>query len=107
MAATCGVGHMCCLDLVLLWLWYRLAAAALIWPPSLRPSICHRCGCKKEKKKKKKKLTILTILLYKSVVFVVFAVLCTCHHCLIPEHFSHPKKKPVPVKQSLPVSPPL
>ena len=53
MAATCGVGHMCCLDLVLLWLWYRLAAAALIWPPSLRPSICHRCGCKKEKKKKK------------------------------------------------------
>ena len=33
----CGVGHRCGLDSVLLWLWHRLAAAALIrtlaWEP--------------------------------------------------------------------------
>ena len=30
---SCGVGHKCGLDLVLLWLWYRPAAAALAWEP--------------------------------------------------------------------------
>ena len=29
---SCGVGHRHSLDLVLLWLWYRLAAEALIRP---------------------------------------------------------------------------
>ena len=29
---SCGVGRRCDWDLVLLWLWYRLAAAALIQP---------------------------------------------------------------------------
>ena len=29
---SCGVGHRHISDLVLLWLWYRLAAAALIRP---------------------------------------------------------------------------
>ena len=29
---SCGVGHICGLDLVLLWLWYRQAAAAPIGP---------------------------------------------------------------------------
>ena len=38
-------------DLVWLWLWCRLAAAALIPPPNLRTSICHRCSLKKKKKK--------------------------------------------------------
>ena len=36
-------------DLVLLGLWHRLAAAALI---QLRTFICHRCGPKQKKKKK-------------------------------------------------------
>ena len=36
-------------DLVLLGLWHRLAAAALIQP---RTSVCHRCGPKQKKKKK-------------------------------------------------------
>ena len=31
-------------DPVLLWLWCRLAAAAVIRPPSLRTSICCRCS---------------------------------------------------------------
>ena len=34
---SCGVGHRHCLDLALLWLWCRLAAAALVgllaWEP--------------------------------------------------------------------------
>ena len=29
-ATSCGVGHRCGSDLALLWLWYRLAAAAPI-----------------------------------------------------------------------------
>ena len=29
---SCGVGHRCGSDLVLLWLWHRLAALALIRP---------------------------------------------------------------------------
>ena len=29
-AVSCGVAHRCGLDLALLWLWHRLAAAALI-----------------------------------------------------------------------------
>ena len=32
MATSCGVGHICGSDLVLLWLWCRLAAAPPIWP---------------------------------------------------------------------------
>ena len=31
----CGIGHKCSSDLVLLWLWHRLAAAAPVWTPSL------------------------------------------------------------------------
>ena len=33
-------------DLVLLWLWCRLAAVALIGPPSLGTLICHGCSPK-------------------------------------------------------------
>ena len=46
-ALSCGAGHRCGLDPVLLWLWHRF--------PSLGTSICCRCGPKKTKKKKKKK----------------------------------------------------
>ena len=47
-----GVGHKCGLDPLLLWLWCRPAAAALIWlTPSLGTSICHRYSHKKKKKK--------------------------------------------------------
>ena len=39
-------------DLVLLWLWCRPAAVALIQPLSLGTSICSKCGPKKQKNKK-------------------------------------------------------
>ena len=52
-AASWGIGPRCSLDPVLLWLWHRLAAAALIQPLTKETSICHKCGPKKEKKKKK------------------------------------------------------
>ena len=32
------------------WLWYQLAAAALIHPPSLGTAICRRCGTKNKTK---------------------------------------------------------
>ena len=34
MAASCSVGPRCSLDLVVLWLWCRLAAAAPVRPPA-------------------------------------------------------------------------
>ena len=46
------VGHRRSTDLALLWLWYSLAAAALIRPPSPGTSMC--CGYNHKKKKKKK-----------------------------------------------------
>ena len=51
---SCGVGRRQSLDLVLLRLWGRLAAVALMWP-SLGTSTSHGSGPKKQKKKKKKK----------------------------------------------------
>ena len=33
-AVSCDVGCRCGLDLALLWVWHRLAAAALIRPPA-------------------------------------------------------------------------
>jgi hypothetical protein len=34
-----------------------------------------------------------------SVTFSVFTVLCQCPHCLVPEHFHHPKRNPSPSVQ--------
>ena len=51
---SCGIGCKRGSDLALLWLWHGPAAIALIWPPSLETSICHRCSPKKTKKKKLK-----------------------------------------------------
>ena len=48
---SCGVGHRCSSDLVLL--WRRLAAVALTGPPCLGSFISWGCGPKKQKKKKK------------------------------------------------------
>ena len=52
---SCGVGHGCGLDLVLLWLWCRPEAATLIQP--LAQELPYATGMTvKSKKKKKKKL---------------------------------------------------
>ena len=50
---SCGVDHRCGSDLaLLLWLWCRLAAAALIQPLAWKLPICHGYSCKRKEKKK-------------------------------------------------------
>ena len=49
---SCGVGHRCGSDPMLLWLWCRWVATALISTHSLRTSICPGNSPKKTKKKK-------------------------------------------------------
>ena len=51
-ATSCGVGCRHSSDLVLLWLWWRLAVAALICAPSPGIFIWHRCVHKKGGKMK-------------------------------------------------------
>ena len=48
-------GRRCGLDPVLLWLWHRPAAAALITPLALEPSHATGAALEKGKKTKKKK----------------------------------------------------
>ena len=50
---SCGVGHRCGSDPALLWLWYRLAAAAPIQPLAWEPSHAEGAALKRPKKKKK------------------------------------------------------
>ena len=45
--------HRCNSDLALLWLWCRLAAAALIWPLAWEPPYATGKGLKRQKKKQK------------------------------------------------------
>ena len=59
---NCGVGRRRGSDLVLLWLWCRLAATAPIRPPNLGTSTCHVCGAEKRTKSQKKKKRYLKIL---------------------------------------------
>jgi len=46
---SCGLGRGCDLDLVLLWLWCRLAAAALILPQTREPPYAMRVAVKRKK----------------------------------------------------------
>ena len=50
---SCGVGHRSGLDPTLLWLWYRLASIALIWP--LAWELPYTVGAYLERKEKKQK----------------------------------------------------
>ena len=56
---SCGVSRRHDSDLVLLWLWCRLAAIAPMGPPTLGISICYGYGPKKTKDEKKEKKTII------------------------------------------------
>ena len=49
-AASCGEGFRCDLDLVLLWLWYRPVAIAPIWPLAWELPYVVGVALKKEKK---------------------------------------------------------
>ena len=50
---SCGVGHRHGSDLVLLWLWHRLAAVALVGPLAWEPPYAAGAAPKRQKKKKK------------------------------------------------------
>ena len=47
---SCGVGCRHCLDLALMWLWYRLAAAAPIGPLAWEPPYAVGAALKKRQK---------------------------------------------------------
>ena len=49
-----GVSHSCDLDLPLLWLWYTLASAAVIWPLAWELPYVIGTALKRQKKKKQK-----------------------------------------------------
>ena len=61
---SCGVGPRCSLDLVLLWLWRRLAATALIGPLAWKPPHAEGAALKRQKRKKKKKKKNFEIRMY-------------------------------------------
>ena len=46
---SCGIGHRCGSDLVLLWLWCRLVAAAPIHPLPWKPSYAAGVALKRKK----------------------------------------------------------
>ena len=60
-ALSCGVGHRRNTDSTLLWLWYRLAAAALIRPLAWEPLYGAGVALKKIKRPKKKKKSVYNI----------------------------------------------
>ena len=66
---SCGVGHRCSLDLVLLWLWPRLSAIAPIRPLAWEPPYATGAALEKTKGKKKKskisKATLAAVFLHK------------------------------------------
>ena len=49
-----GVGLRCSLDAVLLWLWYRLAAVALIQPLTWEPPYAKGVALKDKKRRRRK-----------------------------------------------------
>ena len=55
---SCNVGHRHSSDLVLLWLWYRLAAIALIQPLAWEAPYAAGATLKNQKKKKSLKTKI-------------------------------------------------
>ena len=52
---SCGIGRRCGSDLVLLWLWCRPAATALIGPLAWEPPCAMGATLEKAKRQKKKK----------------------------------------------------
>jgi len=64
LCVSCAVGCRCSLDLVLLWLWRRPVATALIrplaWEPPYAEGVALK-GQKKDKKKKKKKNSLFYV----------------------------------------------
>ena len=64
MCVSCGAGCRCSLDPALLWLWYRMAAAALIRPPTWELAYAAGAALKEIKGKKKEKKCSKSVLIH-------------------------------------------
>ena len=73
---SCGVGHRCGSDLVLLWLWYRPAAVALIRPLAWEHPHATSMGLKRQKRKRKKKEKVLHVFFF----FLMVTFILYFHH---------------------------
>ena len=69
---SCGIGHRHGLDLVLLWLWRRLAGAAPIWPLAWEPPYAPGVALKLKKKNKDEKKRLLSMAKSSSLWKVIF-----------------------------------
>ena len=58
---SCGVGHRCSSDPVLLWLWHRPAATAPIGTLAWKPPYAAGVALEKAKRQKKKKKSVFLI----------------------------------------------
>ena len=72
---SCGVGHRCDLDLMLLWLWRRLATGAPIEPLAWKPPCA--AGAALLKKKSDMKISLISFFFCLFVVVVVAIFLAT------------------------------
>ena len=66
---TCGVGHRLGMDPMLLWLWRRLVATALIRPLTWEPP--YAAGAAQERPKKKKNQTLLETVCILEMIYSV------------------------------------
>ena len=90
---SCGVGHGCSLDLALLWLWCRLAAAAQIRPLAWKLPYAMGVELKRQKTKTNKQTnktcsSKCVIVFQEVVALVVHSVCQDTNYCII----SSPKK---------------
>ena len=60
---SCGVGHRHILDLVLLWLWHRLVAVALILPLAWELPYAEDVALKRKKKYRTRAFLIILVIL--------------------------------------------
>ena len=71
---SCGVGRRRGSDLAWLWLWYRLAATALIQPLAWECPYAAGMALKRQKKKKKRKKKTIYICLFNVNVFLLINI---------------------------------
>ena len=72
---NCGVGHGCCLDVVWLWLWCRLAAVVPIRPLAWEPP----CAAGAALKSKTIKIIIIIIKILKTIKLMNIYLDCLCN----------------------------
>ena len=75
-ALSCGVGHRCGLDLVLLWLWLRPSAVAPIRPLGWELPYAVGAALKRKKKKKTSLFEIYNFKIYNKALLIIITMLC-------------------------------